>query len=461
MKIVFVVSEAMPFASTGGLAEVAYSLPIALQKLGAKVITIMPLYKVIKDEYKEKLTFIDEINISLGWRRQYCGIYYYKHENIDYYFVDNEQYYNREKLYSYFDDGERFAFFSKSIYHVLKTISFDPDIIHCHDHQTALAILYYKIATKKLPKFVFTIHNIEYQGKYNQYILGDIFGLDNKFLDLVSFDGKINLIKTGIEVSDLVTTVSNRYKKELTYSQFSHGLEIVINNNKNKLIGILNGIDYDFYNSKDDGALYKNYDFKTISDKQKNKEYLQKIYQLNPIDVPLICMITRLAEHKGIDLVIDKIDEIMNMNLQMIILGSGDEHYNNYFKEARNRYNNLVYIENYNVDKAKQIYSGADFLLMPSRIEPCGLSQMIALRYGTLPIVRATGGLFDSIKNSYGFLFKRFDSNEMLEKIKEALLIYQDKTKLYQMIKEGFKQDFSWGNQAELYLNAYLKLIQE
>ena len=151
----------------------------------------------------------------------------------------------------------------------------------------------------------------------------------------------------------------------------------------------------------------------------------------------------------------------MNMNLQMIILGSGDEHYNNYFKEARNRYNNLVYIENYNVDKAKQIYSGADFLLMPSRIEPCGLSQMIALRYGTLPIVRATGGLFDSIKNSYGFLFKRFESNEMLEKIKEALLIYQDKTKLYQMIKEGFKQDFSWGNQAELYLNAYLKLIQE
>lgn len=451
MKILFVVSECIPFASTGGLGEVSYSLPRALNNLGIKVSIIMPLYQVVQNK---GFKFVGEEIIKLGWRKHKARLFVYNYQGINYYFIENQYYFQRENLYSYDDDGERFAFFSLSIVKFLdKYFSFD--IIHCHDHHSALVVAKMSKLSKR-SKLVFTIHNITYQGIYDLNFYKDVLDFDETSLSLFMHNNKINFMKAGIIASDITTTVSPRYARELKHSYFACGLSNIINQNYNKIIGILNGIDYGYYNSKADLDILYNYDFESINMKIKNKEHLKDLLKLPKENVPIICMISRLVDHKGIDLIIDKIRELLSLNIHLIILGKGEDKYQIFFEKINSP--NFRYLNQFNPILAKKIYAGSDFLLMPSKYEPCGLSQMIACRYGTIPIVRRTGGLADSINDENGYYFKRYDSLEMINKIKEAINTYNN-LKHYHKIKNGYETDFSWDNSAKLYLEVYRSLL--
>lgn len=464
MKVLFVVSECMPFIATGGLAEVAGSLPKELKKQGVNIKVIMPLYKKMIEKYQNELIYVGSTTVQLAWRNLYCGLFKMKYDGIDYYFVDNQYYFNRDQIYGHYDDGERFAFFSKSIFDCMNLMKFYPNIIHCHDHQTALVTVYLDLLKKKGTlmdiKSVFTIHNIEYQGRYDYKFLTDVLGIDERYCSILEYKDCINVMKGAIVCSDLVTTVSPRYAREISTARYAFGLEHIINMNRQKIIGILNGINYSFYNSKTDEEIVKNYDFKTIELKKENKRALQKSFNLNRDDEAcLISIISRLVTHKGIDLVVDKLDEMMQSNIQLIILGVGESYYEEKFKYFTSKYPGKVYyIKAFNTALSKQIYSGSDLFLMPSKSEPCGLSQMIACRYCTVPIVHATGGLFDSINDENGFVFKNDDATEMLWKIQEAVWIYKNKEQFMEKIKNAYNTDFSWKKSAKVYFNEYTKL---
>ena len=466
MKILFAVSECMPFCATGGLAEVAGSLPAALAKKKNTVKVIMPLYKRVIDNYSKELEFIGKTNTALSWRNQYCGLFRIKKDGVEYYFIDNKYYFDRDMLYSYYDDGERFAFFSKAVFDCLEMIKFYPDIIHANDHQTALVNIYldsFKRQGRFLStKSVFTIHNIEYQGQYDNYVLGDLFGLGWEYREILENNKCVNLLKGAIVTSDAFTTVSPRYAKEITTGRYGKGLEYIINTNRFKLTGILNGINYDFYNPEKDTEIIANYNYDTYSAKLKNKRHLQKEYGLNQDDnVCLIAIISRLVGHKGMDLVVEKMDEMVESGCQFIILGMGDPYFEDKFNFFSYKYPGRVcFIKAFNTPLSKQIYSGADLFLMPSLTEPCGLSQMIACRYGTLPIVHATGGLADSISDANGFVFKAYDANEMAYKVKEAINVYNHKDDYMKMVHTAMYTDFSWANSAKKYLDLYKSLLE-
>ena len=458
MNVLYVVSESTPFAATGGLAEVAGSLPRELKKTGICLKVIMPLYKRVIQNFSNDLIFVGETTIKLAWRKQYCGLYMILYKDVEYYFIDNKFYFDRDELYSHYDDGERFAFFSQAIFDCLHIMKFHPQIIHCNDHQSALVPIYLDLMKKdgKMHevKSIFTIHNIEYQGIYDPIILGDIFGIDEKYLDILLYNDKINLLKGAIVCADLITTVSTRYSREITTSAYACGLHYITNTNRKKLIGILNGIDYDVYNPETDSTLKKNYTTETINDKSINKLNLQKSFNLNESkDTAIIAVISRLAGHKGIDLLIEKVHEIMKLNTQLVILGVGEQYYEDKFIQLGKEYpGRICSLITFDANLAKQIYGSADFLLMPSKTEPCGLSQMIACRYGTLPIVRGTGGLYDSINKNNGFIFKEYDSKEMMAKIKEAVKVFADKNKYDKMVVNAMNSDFTWKASAEQYL---------
>ena len=336
MNVLFVVSECMPFASTGGLAEVAGSLPKELKKLGINIKVIMPLYKRIIKDFNNDLVFVGETNIKLSWRKQYCGLYMALRDDVEYYFIDNKYYFDRDELYSHYDDSERFAFFSVAIFDCLNIMKFHPQIIHCHDHQSALVPVYLDLLKKEGKmldvKTVFTIHNIEYQGIYDPLILEDVLGIDEKYLEILLYNDKINLLKGAIVCADLVTTVSPRYAREITTAAYASGLHYITNTNRQKLIGILNGINYDYYDPMKDEVLIKNYNYDNIDDKVYNKRAIQKAFSLEINDKkPIFAVISRLASHKGIDLIIDKMEEMMKENMQFIVLGIGESTCFNYY----------------------------------------------------------------------------------------------------------------------------------
>lgn len=474
-KILYVTSECSGFQSSGGLAEVAGSLPQAIQNANKsyKVKVVMPLYKKIREAYGHELKYVGNKNVVLAWRSLYCGVFTLKKNGIDYYFIDNKYYFDRENLYGYGDDGERFAFFSKAIFAMMDITKFHPDIIHTNDWHSALVNIYLDVLYKKQGflmdiKSVFTIHNIEYQGIYGIDFMEDVIGIDRYFTGILEYNGLVNLIKGAIVCSDLVTTVSPRYARELQTSQFACGLENITRLNNSKMIGIINGINVEAYNPSDDKFIYANYDNLDFSNKSKNKEALQKELGLEiNKDKPMISFIARLVGHKGIDLVIEKFDELMKLDLQFVLLGMGDEAYQNKLIELGNKYQDKARILiDYNNALSRKIYAASDLFLMPSKFEPCGLSQMIASRYGAFPIVRATGGLFDSIKDyndgeGNGFVFREYDANEMLTKIKEALNCYNDLDKRNKLIKKVMEVDFSWNASALNYIEAYKKLLSK
>ena len=467
-KILFVASEARPFIATGGLADVIGSLPKALAgDPNYDIRVVLPLYADIKPEWRRKMSYLGNIYVPLAWRNQYCGVFTCVQDGVTFYFIDNEYYFKRSGCYGYYDDGERFAYFSRSVLEIMPLIGFYPEIMHCHDWQTALAVVYLKTIYANQPKYqfirtLFTIHNIEYQGKYSMDILGDLFGLNEEYRHLLEYDYSLNLMKGAIECAEQFSTVSPTYAKEIQTAQYAHGLEDIIRKNSFKLTGILNGIDVDSYNCAVDNALFANFTEKDFSNKQVCKRELQKMLSLPQKDVPMIAMITRLVSHKGIELIKAVIEDVLHEDVQFVLLGTGDKAYEEYFKDLGKKYEGKASINIlFNGDLSRKIYAGADIFLMPSVSEPCGLSQMIASRYATIPIVRETGGLYDSIKpygnGGNGFTFASCNPYDMLYVIHEAMDLYKNNLAWQELMKKVVTTDFSWNRSATEYKKLYEK----
>ncbi len=465
-KILFVASEARPFIATGGLADVIGSLPQALAKDPSYDIrVVLPLYGDIKTEIRRKMSYLGNLYVPLSWRSQYCGIFRLEQDGVTFYFLDNEYYFKRNGCYGYYDDGERFAFFCRGVMEFLPFVGFYPEVLHCHDWQAALSAVYLKTIYCKRPEYqtirsLFTIHNIEYQGKYSLDILEDLFGIPYEFKGLMEYDGCINLMKAAIECCEKFSTVSPTYANEIKTSQYAHGLEEIICKNAFKLTGVLNGIDVASYDPATDGALFANYTAEHLEGKQTCKSELQKMLGLPVKDVPMIAMITRLVSHKGIELVKTVIEDILHEDVQFVLLGTGDTAYENYFRYLGNRYEGKVSANiAFNGDLSRKIYSGADIFLMPSVSEPCGLSQMIASRYATVPLVRETGGLYDSIKphgaGGNGFTFASCNPYDMLYVVHEALNMYKNKVEWQALMQKAATTDFSWSRSADEYKKLY------
>ena len=469
MKVLYAASEALPFIASGGLGDVAGSLPHALRKrlIGCRV--VLPMYDTIKQELKDTMKFITHISVPVAWRRQYCGIFEAKHNGVIYYLIDNQYYFKRDTIYGHYDDAERFAFFSRAVLEIIPYIDFKPDIIHCNDWQTALTPVYYSAMYANSPgyeniKTIFTIHNIQYQGVYGKELLEDVLGIPADKASLLEYDGCINFMKGAIECADKVTTVSPSYADEILDPWYSHGLDSILNERRYKLSGILNGIDTVGYDPATDKCIKANFSADDISGKKIDKEELQKEMGL-PVKpgVPVIGMVTRLVSHKGLDLVKGILDELLaTSEMQLVVLGSGDYEYESYFRWIAEKYPDKVGLRiGFVPELARKIYAGADMFLMPSKSEPCGLSQMVALRYGTVPIVRETGGLRDSITDcgdgkGNGFTFKSYNAHDMLDAIRRSLTLYYNGD-WNELVLRALNCDFSWGRSA----NAYIRLYKE
>lgn len=474
MKVLYAASEAQPFAASGGLADVAGSLPHALRKRLIACRIVMPLYEDIPQALKDNLRFVTSFSVPVSWRRQYCGLFETRYNSVIYYFIDNEYYFKRQGLYGHYDDAERFAFFSRACLEMLPYIDFKPDVINCNDWQTALIPTYYDLFYKyndwyKGIKTVFTIHNIQYQGQYGTELYEEVVGIPPEHRSILDFDNCINYMKGAIETANRVTTVSPSYAWEIRDPWFSHKLDPILNARSWKLRGILNGIDTTSYNPATDIQLYAHYTPEDLSGKAVNKQKLQERLGLeqNP-DVPIIAMVTRLVSHKGLDLVKASLDQMMREEyVQFVMLGSGDWEYESFFRTMHERYpGRLCFCNGFIPELSRKIYAGADIFLMPSKAEPCGLSQMIALRYGTIPVVREVGGLRDSIQDSgtgegNGFTFADYDAMAMLGCIRRAIAGYWQRDGWKILVQRAMRCDNSWAKSATEYINLYKEVMNE
>ncbi len=476
MRILFAASEAAPFIKSGGLGDVAQALPQELAKnKDVEVAVFLPYYKKIKDNSEIKVEFVKSFGVQVGWRVMHCGIFkaVSKAKKLQHYFIDNEYYFYRDTIYGDYDDGERFTYFSMAILEAMNQLDYFPDIIHCNDWQTAL------IPTLKKAKYgddyryekvktVFTIHNIEYQGKMPPEFMTNVIGLGEFWRGLLTYDNCVNFMKSAIVSADKVTTVSKTYAFELRHAYFAHGLQNIINENGYKMEGIVNGINTKLYDPKTDPCLETPFSASDMSGKAENKAALQRLLGLpERPDVPLIAMITRLVSHKGLDLVEYVMGDIMNRDVQFVVIGTGEQKYVDLF-------NFNAYVHNDKMSAnilfdpvlANKLYAGADMFLMPSKSEPCGLSQLIAMRYGTVPIVRETGGLWDTVPplntetlEGRGFTFKGYNAHDMLGAIDRCIEFYGDKEKWNKHIKNLVKFDSSWKQSVKDYLRIYSELL--
>ncbi|NLJ99709.1 MAG: glycogen synthase GlgA [Clostridia bacterium] len=472
IKVLFAASEAVPFIKSGGLGDVIYSLVKELRGIGIDARIMIPNYSDISFEYSNKMDKIEAFNVNVGWRRQYCGIKYLEHGGIPCYFVDNEYYFNRGGLYGYFDEAERFSFFSRGVIESLEKIDFIPDIIHLHDWHTGMIP---PILEKDYPQYnhiktVFTIHNLYYQGVFPREILGDILGLEEKLYSNgdVEFYGGVSFMKAGIKFSDIITTVSRTYADEIKTPEYGEKLDGVLRSRSSVLYGIENGIDYNLYNPKTDDLIFEKYNKESIHKKIKNKTELQKQLGL-PIEenIPLIGMVTRLVKQKGIDLILTKWNDGYEIEGQLVVLGMGEQYYEEMLYSLRDRHPDKISVSiQFDDELAHKIYAASDLFLMPSLFEPCGLGQMIALRYGTLPLVRRTGGLNDTITpvNEYtgegnGFVFNHYNPKEMTDMIDYALNIYKNEELWRRIMLNALNSDNSWKKSSEEYEKLYKKLM--
>lgn len=472
MKILFATSEAGPFLRTGGLGDVSQALPQALTKEKQDVRVIMPLYDGIKDIYRQTMAFIGSKVVTLGWRQQYAGVFGCEYEGVKYYFIDNEYYYKRFGVYGHYDDGERFSFFSRAVLDILPLIDFYPDIIHCNDWQTGLVPVYLDAFYRGEENYadiktVMTIHNIEFQGAMDKSCISDVFGIPASHSSIVEYSNCANMLKAGIEEANVVTTVSKTYAQEILNTYFAYGLEDILGKRSYKLRGVLNGIDTDIYNPLKDSALFAKFSAKSVAKKAVNKKGLQELVNLPVAEKPLIGMVTRLTNQKGLDLVMEVIEEILSMDVQIVILGTGDWKYETALTELSKRYGNkLAVIINFSQDIASKIYGGSDMFLMPSKFEPCGLSQLIAMRYGSVPIVRETGGLKDTVpaynpveKTGRGFTFKTYNAYDMLDAVRRAVGAYYNKEEWNAVVANAMNGDYSWKASAKEYVSLYKELL--
>lgn len=479
MKLLFAASECAPFFKSGGLGDVMGALPKELAKKGHEVRVVLPYFsQLVPEKYKEQLEDITDFTVEVGWRDQYCGIKELIMDDVTYYFIDNEFYFGRDSLYGYGDDAERFAFFQLAAIEMMEVVDYIPDVFHVNDWQTAVipVLLKDKYAWKeKLRniKTVLTIHNLMFQGVHGQYVLGDLFGIgyDAFHEHGLKFNEDVNYLKGGIYYADLVTTVSPTYAQEIQTTEFGMGLEEDLQKMSHKLVGLLNGIDYDIYDPAIDETIPATFTAKDLSGKKENKLALQKAAGL-PQDehVAVIGVVTRLDEQKGIQLIIDSMEELMNFrDVQIILLGTGKHYYEEAFHYFTNKYpDKFKGIIDFDINLAQLIYAGSDMFLMPSAFEPCGLSQINSMRYGTLPIVHEVGGLADTVKpynhethEGTGFSFYGFNVYTLLNTIDHALTIYYDFPDQWeQLMVQAMSEDNSWEQAAEAYVEHYENLVQ-
>jgi len=478
MKILFAASEAAPFVKTGGLGDVASALPAALAAAGHDVSVFLPLYGQIKSgPFFKKMKKIAEFETPLSWRRQYTGVYRLakKAGSPSYYFLDNEYYFKREGrgIYGEYDDGERFVFFSRAILETVRRTGMNPDLIHCNDWQTAALPVFKKVFYPDLGRTgtLFTIHNIEYQGKMPPDFAGDVMGLDGDAAKLVEYGGCVNLMKGAAVCAGAVSTVSRRYAGEILNSYYGQGLEGVLSERarRGELYGIVNGIDTSLYDPATDRAIAANYSAEDISGKEINKRELRKKLGLrDDSDIPLCGMVTRLASHKGIDLVERVIEETANAGVQFAILGTGEARLEEFFKRLSERRPDMISATiGFSGSLASEIYAGSDIFLMPSKSEPCGLSQLVAMRYGAVPVVRETGGLADTVpaynpqtREGRGFTFVSYNAHDMKDAIMRCASFYRtDRAGFDELRRSDMLADFSWNAATGEYLRIYNKLI--
>ena len=477
-KILFVGAEIMPFAATGGLGDVMGSLPAALADGSTDgdlpIRCVMPLYDAIKEEWRGQMTREAEFNVPLAWRNQYCGVWSLVKDGVKYYFLDNEYYFKRGPLYGHYDDGERYAYFCMAVLRMMEELGWYPDVLHANDWQSALTVIYLRTLFNRPPfqeiKTVFTIHNIAFQGQYSFAILGDVFALSETERSIVEQNGCINLMKGAIVCADRVTTVSPRYASEICDPTFAEGLEGIIRENAAKVTGILNGIDTAFYDPETDPALSSHYSAGSLAGKTRCRTAFRKKAGLpDGPDVPLIVMISRLTGQKGLDILAPMIDGLVReKNVQFVVLGKGEEHYENFFRSLEKKYPDRVRaLIAYDRALSKELYAAGDIFLMPSRTEPCGLAQMIACRYGTIPVVRETGGLADSILPYHtengklvgcGVSFRNYDPSDLYFAVTRALEIWQDPKTRGAAVRLAMGTDFSWVRSAASYKSLYLGL---
>ena len=472
MKVCFIAAEAAPFVKVGGLGDVIGSLPKSLRELGVDARVILPLYSSI-DRERFGLKYKAYQFVDLGWRHSYCGIFETEVDGVPCYFVDNEQYFNRDSIYGQIDDGERFAFFSKAALEILPALDFKPDVVNVNDWHTALSVIYLDVLKSREAEFykdmksVLSIHNIEFQGKFNPYEMGNLFGLENKYFDALIYNGDLNLLKGAIQLADRVNTVSETYAREILDPYFSYGLDKILNVEQGKLRGILNGIDVDKFNPKTDSMIPVNYDLKTFEDKVQNKLAFQKEMDLEVnADIPLIGMVTRLTHQKGIDLILQASEEILKTGAQLVILGTGDAHYESALRSLEHyRHDRVRSILLFSNEMSAKIYAASDLFLMPSKTEPCGLSQLISMRYGTVPVVHRVGGLRDTVipftgVEGNGFTFESFQAGDMMDAIYRAMTcFYQSPDEWKQIIKNNLQKDVSWEQSAKKYLDLYHEVV--
>ena len=479
MKIAILASEGAPYVKSGGLGDVMEALPAALKRIpGNEVVLILPYYKKILEDDRFQVEFVTCFDTTLGWRQQYTGVLKLKNrtDGVQVYFLDNLYYFGNRPgpIYGDLDDGERFAYFSKACLETLKHLGFIPDVIHCNDWQTGLVPVY--LAAQYYLQFpgtkcVFTIHNVEYQGWADPYFFDDVLALPDNWRACLDLNGGINVMKGAIETAHLVTTVSQTYAGQLMQSYYAHGMEGILQNAAGKLTGITNGIDVNTFNPSTDPALPCHYDAASFGNgKAKCKQALQKEVGLpQKPDTPLLVMVTRLAGHKGLDLLCYIARRMLSeQDCQLLLLGTGEYHFEQFFRELEQEFPDKVAVEiRFDLALASRIYAGGDIYLMPSKSEPCGLSQMNAMRYGTVPVVHATGGLKDTVpgademgQGGLGFTFQSYNADDFYGAIQRALNLYHNhKDAFYALQKTDMEQDFSWDKPAEKYMALFQKIL--
>ena len=479
MKVLYVASEAVPFCKTGGLADVAGTLPKALKEAGVDVRVILPKFGAISEKYRNDMEHVYDGNVNVSWRTKYVGIDKYELDGVTYYFVDNEEYFNRDGFYGYDDDAERFSFFCRAILNSLEAMDFWPDVINANDWHAALVPVLLKLEHQGDERYaniktIFTIHNLKYQGVFPKTVMDDILGLDWQYFnngDLEFYDA-VNYMKGGIIYADYVSTVSKTYAQEIQYEYFGEHLDGLLRKRRDDLYGIVNGIDYDTYNPATDKNLFFNYDSTNNFEKKcDNKEKLQELLNLpRGRKIPMVSMVTRLVAAKGLDLVVRMMDELLqHEDFQFVLLGTGDKVYEDWFKGLAWRFPNKVSANIlFNYQLAQRIYASSDIFLMPSNYEPCGIGQLVAMRYGAVPVVRETGGLKDTVqqydkyaKSGNGFVFSNYNAHEMMYSLKRALSTYGSFEIWSQIEQNAMNSDYSWKESAREYKELYEKLIQK
>jgi starch synthase len=483
LKVLIAAAEAVPFAKTGGLGDVIGSLPKELKQQGVDARVILPNYMDIPENLREKMTLRAKLVVQVGWREQYCGILELEYQGVIFYFVDNEYYFKRHGFYGYHDDAERFGFFCRAVLESLNKIDFMPDVIHCHDWHAGMVSVLFDAHYRQIPEYqhiksLFTIHNLRYQGVFQKEVLHDILGLSWEYFtqDGVEFHKAVSFMKGGLAYSDMISTVSRTYAEEIQDPYFGEQLDGFLRKRQSDIIGIVNGIDYQVYNPAKDKAIFSQYDIGKLQNKTKNKTKLQQRLGL-PVkeDVPVIAVVSRLVGPKGLDLMerilLDLVKQASttgedHYGAQLVILGTGEARYENFFKYLAWQYPGKVSANiMFDDELAHQIYAGADMFLMPSLYEPCGIGQLIAMRYGCLPIVRETGGLRDTVQSyneqtgeGNGFTFANYNAHDMLDSINWALQVFQDKPAWNKVVTNAMKSDYSWQQSASQYREVYEKL---